>query len=138
MCFPQVILGGFTNGAWVSDSPNSDGFRDIAAVKLTGSDGTELWRYQASSSTSSSLGGGGVGISYVLGVAVDGADNPILVGSTYNSLVEGAGISGDWDFFAIKLQGATGEELWRMQGGAPFMREGLRGAKVGLWVWPLL
>lgn len=104
--------------------------RDIAAVKLTGSAGEELWRYQAVSSTSSSLGGGGFGISYVLAVAVDGDDNPVLVGSTYNRLVEDVGIPGDWDFFAIKLSGATGDEIWRMQGGAPFVREGLRGAKV--------
>lgn len=108
-----------------------DGNRDIAAVKLAGSDGTELWRYQTASSTSSSLGAGGFGISFVLGVAVDGSDNPILVGSTYNSLVEGIGIPGGWDFFAIKLEGATGEELWRIQGGAPILREGLRGVKVG-------
>ena len=106
-----------------------DGNRDIAAVKLSGSDGTELWRYQAVSSTSSS---GGTGISYVLGVAVDGGGDPVLVGSTYNSLVSGVGAAGDWDFFAIKLEGSTGRELWRIQGGAPFMREGLRGAKVGL------
>lgn len=109
-----------------------DANRDIAAVKLSGSNGTELWRSQAVSSTSSS---GGTGISYVLGVAVNGNSNPILVGSTYNSLVEGVGVAGDWDFFAIKLEGSTGQELWRVQGGAPFMREGLRGAKVGTcWV----
>lgn len=124
----QVFLGGFSNGGWVSGSPNLDGNRDIAAVKLTGSDGTELWRYQAASTTSSS---GVAGTSYVLGVAVDGDDNPTLVGSTFNSLVEDVGVPGDWQFFAIKLQGSTGEELWRLEGGAPFMREGLRGAKVG-------
>lgn len=104
--------------------------REIAAVKLTGSTGEELWRYQTASSTSSSLGGGGFGVSYVLAVAVDGDDNPVLVGSTYNRLLEGVGVPGDWDFFAIKLAGDTGDEIWRMQGGAPFVKEGLRGAKV--------
>lgn len=123
----KVILGGSTSGEW--DAPNLDFMRDIAAVKLDGSTGKELWRYQTMSSTSSSLGGGGFGVSYVLGVAVDG-DNPVLVGSTYNRLVDGVGIPGDWDFFAIKLAGDTGDEMWRMQGGAPFVREGLRGAKV--------
>lgn len=111
-------------------STNGDSGRDVAAVKLSGIDGTELWRYQAASSTTSSLGGGSSGISYVLGVAVDGDDNPILVGSAYNAFLE-FGIPGDWDFVAIKLQGTTGEELWRVQGGAPFTREGLRGATVG-------
>lgn len=99
-------------------------------MKLSGVDGTELWRYQASSSTSSSLGGGGFGVSYVLGVSVGSDGDPILVGSTFNSLVGDVGIPGDWDFFAIKLRGGTGGELWRVQGGAPFIREGLQGAKV--------
>ncbi|CAM9101635.1 unnamed protein product [Ectocarpus sp. 6 AP-2014] len=124
--FPyQVILGGFTNGEW--GASNLDGLRDIAAVKLDGEAGTEVWRYQAAASTSSS---GGYGVSYVLGVAVDSTNNPVLVGTTYNSLVDGVGVPGDWDFFAIKLNGVTGGELWRVQGGVAFTREGLLGAKV--------
>lgn len=70
-------------------------------------------------------------MSYVLAVAVDYDGNPVLLGTTF-SLVEGVGVPGDWDFFAIKLDGETGGELWRTQGGGglPFTREGLRGAKV--------
>lgn len=133
----QVLLGGLTSGAWVSDSPNLDGNRDIAAVKLSGSDGTEVWRYQAGPSTSSSLGGGGAGISYALGVAVDGDDNPMLVGSVFTpsnaTTSSSAQGGGDWNFFAIKLQGSTGEELWQIQGGSAFTRKGLRDVKVGRW-----
>lgn len=124
--FPhQVILGGFTNDEW--DASNLDGLRDIAAVKLDGEAGTEVWRYQAAASTSSS---GGYGTNCVLGVAVDSSNHPVLVGTTYNSLVDGVGVPGDWDFFAIKLNGGTGSELWRVQGGIAFTREGLLGAKV--------
>ncbi len=99
----QIILGGFTNGGWGNLS-NFDGFRDIAAVKLSGSDGTELWRYQVASSTSELLGRGGYGVSYVRGVTVgDRENNPVLVGTTLNRLVDGVGEPGDWDFFAIKV-----------------------------------
>ena len=102
--FPsQIILGGFTGGQW-GDISNIDGFKDIAAVKLQGSDGAELWRYQVVSSTSALLARGGFGVSYVSGVAVDTQDNPVLVGTTRNSLVEGVGEPGDWDFFAIKVR----------------------------------
>lgn len=73
-------------------------------MKLSGSDGTELWRYQVTSSTSALLGRGGYGVSYVRGVAVgDRENNPVLVGTTMNRLVEGVGEPGDWDFFAIKV-----------------------------------
>eukprot|EP00903_Cladosiphon_okamuranus_P014847 g13748.t1 len=129
----DVFLGGFTNGGWVADRPNVDGNRDIAAVKLSGPTGRELWRYQAGSSNSSSPGEN-AGISYVLGLAVDSDDNPIMVGSAFNpsntSTSSSAQDVGDWDFFAIKLDGSSGENLWRVQGGTPFTREGLRGIKI--------
>lgn len=124
ICFPQVILGGFTNGEW--NTSTADGLRNVAAVKLTGEAGDEVWRYQAGALESSQPGIVGLNVSYVSAVAIDGDDNVLLVGSSFNSLAE----ESDLDYLAIKLLGATGDEAWRVHGGLASAREGLEGVQV--------
>lgn len=63
-------------------------------------------------------------------VAVDGDDNVFLVGGTYNSLVFGAGDPGDYDYFIVKLNGATGTEIFAGQGGLSYHHDSFRGVSV--------
>lgn len=126
----DVFMGGYSEGFW--SSSNADGRRDIAAVKLDGATGDELWRYQAVAedsltSLSEYVWYGQSGIS---DVAVDGDDNVFLVGYSANSFVDGAGDAGDLDMIVIKLDGATGDELWRSQGGIETGWEQLYAARV--------
>ncbi|CAN0045315.1 unnamed protein product [Ectocarpus fasciculatus] len=110
-------MGGRTEGYWSSSNPDS--VAHLAAVKLDGSTGDEIWRYQEHPPDSyTSLGyyfynGSGS----VTGVSVDGDDNCFLVGQTWGSLVFGEGDAGDSDFFVIKLDGTDGSEIWAVQGG---------------------
>lgn len=121
---PQAVFGGFTNGDW--NATNADGLRDVAAVKLHGDSGDELWRYQSVAADSSQSEGVGLNVSYVSAVSVDGDDNVLLVGSTFNSLEGNSNV----DYLAIKLLGETGDEVWRVHGGSASAREGLEGAQV--------
>lgn len=98
----------------------------MAAVKLDGATGDELWRYQSISSDSSQLGSVGFNVSYVSAVSIDGDGNVLLVGSMFNSLEE----ENDVDYLAMKLFGATGDEAWRIHGGSASAREGLEGVQV--------
>ena len=73
------------------------GFNDFAVFKLSGADGSELWR----SIVPSNAGHGGNTYS----VAVDGAGHVVAVGSA---------VILDWcDAVAVKLNGADGAEIWR-------------------------
>lgn len=121
------MLGGFTTGNW--DTPISDSTRGIVAVKLAGASGRELWRYQADSSslTAGTRVAGGFDASYVTSVTVDRDNDVLLVGRTFSST---SLADGDSDYFAMKLNGNTGEEVWLSQGGSPSSRESLEGAQV--------
>eukprot|EP00752_Nemacystus_decipiens_P016211 g14498.t1 len=113
----DVIMGGRTYGFWAE--PNPEETFHLAAVKLDGSSGLEVWRYQESPPDSSTSEGKVTypGSGGVVGVAVDGDDNVFLVGQTFGSLVDGEGDPGDSDFFAMKLDGSDGSEIWRLQSG---------------------
>lgn len=126
----DVIMGGYSEGYW--STPNTDGRRDIAAVKLDGATGVELWRYQSVAGDSSTSLNEYIwyGQSSVSGVAVDNEDNVFLVGYSFNSFVVGQGDAGDVDMIVIKLDGSSGDELWRAQYGASTGWEQLLGARV--------
>lgn len=126
----DVFMGGYSEGYW--STPNTDGRRDIAAVKLDGATGDELWRYQSVAGDSVTSLGEYVwyGQSSVSGVAVDNDDNVFLVGYSFNSFVVGEGDPGDADMIVIKLDGSSGDEIWRAQYGSSTGWENLLGARV--------
>lgn len=124
----DVVLGGSTEGYWTSSNPDNQ--PHMAVVKLNGTTGEEVWRYQEVAPDSSGESLKYFGSGAVLELAVDGDDDAFLLGYTFNSLVDEEGYAGDADFFVIKLGGATGTEMWMIQGGPTFSREGFLGAKV--------
>lgn len=69
----DVLMGGLTTGSWASSNP--DASTHLAAVKLNGDTGDELWRYQTDTSGSSASVS-----ALVRDVAVDGDDNVFMVG----------------------------------------------------------
>lgn len=122
-------MGGRTYGFWAKANPEET--FHLAAVKLDGDSGLELWRYQESPPDSSTSQGGITypGSAGVVGVAVDGDDNVFLVGQTFGSLVAGEGDPGDSDFFVIKLDGSDGSEMWRLQSGGGSEFDSFHAAK---------
>ncbi|CAB1110486.1 unnamed protein product [Ectocarpus sp. CCAP 1310/34] len=126
----DVIMGGTTEGYW--SSSNHDSVPHLAAVKLDGSTGDEIWRYQERppDSYTSLESFFYYGSGSVLGVAVDGDDNCFLAGQTYGSLVFGEGDPGDSDFFVIKLDGTDGSEMWTVQGGESTSFDAFHNVKV--------
>lgn len=124
----DIIMGGYSEGVWAASNPHT--VRHLVVVKLDGSTGEELWRYQEASQDSTSATITYYGSGTVIGLAVDGDDNVILVGQTYNSLVDGEGDPGDSDYFALKLDGTDGGEVWRMQGGFSFHFDSFLSVKV--------
>lgn len=126
----DIVLGGSTEGNWAASNPDNQ--PHMAVVKLDGTTGDELWRYQEVAPDSSGASLKYYGSGAVLELAVDGGDDAFLLGYTFNSLVDQEGSAGDVDFFAIKLDGGTGSEVWTIQGGPEFSREGFVGAKVDL------
>ena len=122
-------MGGRTYGFWAE--PNPQETFHLAAVKLDGSSGLEVWRYQESPPDSSTSQGDVTypGSGGVVGVAVDGDDNVFLVGQTFGSLVAGEGDPGDSDFFVIKLDGLDGSEIWRLQSGGGSEFDSFHAAK---------
>lgn len=100
-------------------------------MKLDGTSGLEVWRYQESPPDSSTSQGDVTypGSGGVVGVAVDGADNVFLVGQTFGSLLAGEGDPGDSDFFVIKLDGLDGSEIWRLQSGGGSEFDSFHAAK---------
>lgn len=123
-------MGGRTYGFWAEANPEET--FHLAAVKLDGGSGLELWRYQESPPDSSTSQGELVypGSGGVTGVAVDGDDNVFLVGQTFGSLSAGEGDPGDSDFFVIKLDGLDGSEMWRLQSGGGSEFDSFHAAKV--------
>lgn len=110
-------MGGRTYGSWAEANPEET--FHMAAVKLDGGSGLELWRYQESPADSFTSQGDVTypGSGGVTGVAVDRDDNVFLVGQAFGSLLAGEGDPGDSDFFVIKLDGSDGSEVWRLQSG---------------------
>jgi outer membrane protein assembly factor BamB len=87
-------------------------YSDFVVVKLAGSDGNEEWRATID-------GSGGEG-DQALSVAVDNAGDVFAVG-----FLTGSG-SGS-DFFVVKLEGSTGDQIWRgtVDGTASDVDEGV-------------
>ncbi len=102
----QVIIGGITEGYWADW--NFDETWHMAVVKLDGSTGDELWRYQESPPDYTTTAVFGYysysGHTSVLGVAVDSDDNVFLVGQVYGSLEIGEGDPGDSDAYVMKVR----------------------------------
>lgn len=113
----DVIMAGFTEGFWTES--NSLGYRHMAAVKVDGATGDEIWKFQEGAGRSTTATASLVyeGSTTVFGVGVDGSDDVFLVGSTYGVLVEGDAVPHELDFFVLKLDGITGDEIWRAQSG---------------------
>lgn len=111
----DVIMAGVTQGDWAEYNDNN---LDLAVVKLDGSTGNEIWRYQAAPPDSTTESGTWSGLAAATGVAVDGDDNVILVGQTFGALVFGEGSFQDSDYFVMKLDGTDGDEVWTVQGEA--------------------
>jgi outer membrane protein assembly factor BamB len=71
---------------------------DFAVIKLSGSTGAEIWRFELNGSASDS--------DEAHAVTVDGAGDVIAAGFLSNGAT-------DRDFAVIKLSGSTGTEIWR-------------------------
>jgi hypothetical protein len=97
----SIVLIGYTFGSLAGSNA---GNTDMFAIKLNSS-GSDVWRYQAGTTT----------IDYAFGVAVDQSNSAIvLTGYTFGSLIgSNAGII---DIVAIKLD-SSGSEVWRYQSG---------------------
>lgn len=109
-----VVLGGSTEGNWTAASLN--GNAQIAAVKVDARSGQEMWRFQ---DVPDGVNAVTPGTGRVLGVAGDPEGNYFLVGLVVGRLTAASGAAGDSDFFVIKLDGATGGVIWRLQDGTP-------------------
>jgi len=79
---------------------NRETFRDFIVVKLSRSDGSELWRQVIS-------GRGSESSDEARGLVIDAAGDVVAAGGTSNSE------TGDSDFTVLKFSGETGAELWR-------------------------
>ncbi|CAM9650991.1 unnamed protein product [Choristocarpus tenellus] len=98
----NLLAGGWTESDWLGANL---GLKDFVSVKLDGETGEILWTYQW----------GTTGLDTIESAAVDPLDNVIFGGYTNGNL---SGIvKGEYDIVATKLDGATGEEIWRWQNG---------------------
>jgi hypothetical protein len=97
----NVVAAGVTNSGCVVGWDCELVFGDFTVIKLSGVDGTELWR-QVIGSASNSYGSATYGSANA--VAVDRAGNVVAAGASSSSL---------GDFTVVKYNGATGAELWR-------------------------
>jgi len=77
---------------------NAGTFTDFAVIKFDGSTGAELWRQVARGTEN--------GDDAALALGLDQAGNPTAAGYTRNAHTSA-------DFSVIRLNGETGEELWR-------------------------
>jgi uncharacterized delta-60 repeat protein len=95
-----VTVDGAGNVIAAGSIQNTGIFDDFTVVKLSGADGTELWRQV--------INGTGNVTDRVLAVAVDAAGNVVAAGFTQNA---GTG----QDFTVVKFDGESGAELWRQE-----------------------
>jgi hypothetical protein len=84
---------------------SSDSGLDFAVVKLSGKDGTELWR-QSINGTFAASG------DEAFAVAIDSTGDAIAAGLTSGIRLGGTTVTAS-DFTVVKFAGATGAELWR-------------------------
>lgn len=121
-------MGGRTAGYWVSSNPHSVPHQ--AVVKVDGTTGDEIWRYQEHPPDATTFGSGNAGVSVVFGIAVDVDDSVVWVGQTIGSLVSSETSTDDSDFYVTRLDGADGSDLWTIQGGGSTSFDSLRDVKI--------
>jgi outer membrane protein assembly factor BamB len=92
-----VDPSGHAIAAFAVSSPATN--RDWAVTKLDATTGTPLWR--------TTLDGGAAQVDFVSAVAVDADGNVFAAGDFYD-------LQGHSQFAAVKLDGATGAEMWRL------------------------
>lgn len=108
----DLLLGGTTEGNWYGDS--NSGLSDFMALKLDGATGVEVWRWQGGTNEDDK----------VSAAIVNPSGDLILAGWTLGSwgrvnLQEGE----EADFMCVTLDGDTGEEISRWQGGSTTHRD---------------
>jgi uncharacterized delta-60 repeat protein len=86
----DVVAAGFTQ--------NTLFFTDFTIIKFDGASGAELWRQV--------INGTAIGHGEAFAVTVDASGDVVATGFTWNTSTGG-------DFTAVKLDSATGGELWR-------------------------
>jgi len=87
-------------GDIVAAGNSFDGDYDFLVVKLSGSTGAELWRYE--------IDGGANALDFANAVALDGAGDVLAAGRLQTA-------PGIFAFTVVKLSGITGAELWRQE-----------------------
>ncbi|CAM9524878.1 unnamed protein product, partial [Ectocarpus sp. 13 AM-2016] len=98
----SVVCVGTTDGDWDGDN---NGRNDFAAFRLDGN-GEEIWRYQNGTDEDDFLDGAAM---------VDGDMSVVMVGETYGSFSGSS--NGESDMAVVKLDAASGAEIWRYQAG---------------------
>ncbi|CAM9620673.1 unnamed protein product [Ectocarpus fasciculatus] len=98
----SVVCVGTTDGSWDGDT---NGGNDFAAFRLDGN-GQEIWRYQNGTEEDELM----------LGAAMaDGEMSVVVTGITYGDF--NGSSNGDSDLVVVKLDAASGTEIWRYQAG---------------------
>jgi outer membrane protein assembly factor BamB len=94
-----VTVDGMGNVVAAGSIRSTGTFDDFTVIKFDGATGDELWR--------TNINGSANVRDEARAVMVDGMGNVVAAGSTRNT------DTGFSDFTAVKLDGATGDELWR-------------------------
>jgi Big-like domain-containing protein len=107
--FNATALDGAGNVVAAGSITNTDTGNDFIVVKFDGASGAELWRYVISGAART---GGYSDVANA--VAVDGAGNVVAAGVIWRECSSVHFNCGPMsDFLVVKLDGATGAELWR-------------------------
>jgi len=96
--FRAVAIDSADNAIGAGITTRANGDHGFVVAKFSGLDGSLLWRVEKDGTTN--------GDDDAFAVAVDSNDNVVAVGQTLNQVTNS-------DLTAIKLNGATGAELWR-------------------------
>lgn len=89
--------------AGVVTNPSTDSYRDAFVAKISGRDGSELWRQMFTGSRELSA-------DFASGIGLD-ARGDVFVGA---SIASGEGETSESHFVVLKLAGGSGDPLWRV------------------------
>jgi hypothetical protein len=103
--FNAVAVDEAGNVVAAGSTTNTDTGGDFTVVKFDGASGAEVWRYVITGNATRTP-------DVANAVAIDGAGNVVAAGVIFTTCL-GANCGPLSDFIVVKLDGATGVELWR-------------------------